>query len=141
MVSKPTGRKRGRPKKMAVALSPKRGRGQPEKPFAQDPDRWDLALIERHVRAGRLWGIRGLPMHDFLATLAVGAIVRMPENIACFENDLPTWFYMPLHKKYRQPPAERAQIGWPWRQGGPSGRLPMTSGESCVALGNTSRSD
>jgi hypothetical protein len=115
MVSKPTGGKRGRPKKMAVAPSPKRGRGQPEKPFAQDPDRWDLALVERHVLVGKLMGYSKLSMEDFLATLAVGAIVRTPENLACFENDLPTWFYMPPHKKFPQPPAERAQIGWPWR--------------------------
>ncbi len=57
-------------------------------------------------------------MHDFLATLAVGAIVRTPENIACFENNLPTWFYMPPHKKFpkwRQTQEPRERVGWPWR--------------------------
>jgi hypothetical protein len=94
-------------------------RGQPKKPFAQDPDRWDLALIERHVLAGKLWGYRELKMHESLATLAVGAIERTPENIARFEAGLPTRFWMPLHKKFKQPPAERAQIGYPWRMKSP----------------------
>jgi len=86
MVSKPTGRKRGKPKK----------------PFAQDPDRWDLALVERHVLAGVLRGYSELQMHDLLATLAAGAIVRNRENIARFEAELPTLFWMPPHKKFPQ---------------------------------------
>jgi hypothetical protein len=118
MVSKPTGRPRGRPRKTVFAPSPKLDPWRPKSPFAQDPVRWDRALVERHVRAGKLKGYTELKMHEFLATLAAGAILRTPENIARFKADLPTLFWMPLHKKFprwRQTQEPRDRVDWTWR--------------------------
>jgi len=123
MVSKPTGRKQGRPKKMAVAPSPKLDPWRPKKPFAQNPDRWNWALLERHIRAGRLWGRSKLTMHHDLAKLRYGAIIRTPENLAKFESAQPFLVWMPPHEKFKIAASdtltERSRGGWPWRQADP----------------------
>jgi hypothetical protein len=121
MVSEPTGRKRGRPpKKKDAAPSPKRDPWRPKKSLAQDPHRWDLALVERHVRVGKMRGYSELQIHELLAASAAGAVVRTPENIALFESGQPFRVWMPPHKKFKlareDTPTQRSRRGWQWRQ-------------------------
>lgn len=49
MVSKPTGRPRGRPRKVTPTRSESRPRGRPRKPLSDDPDRHWLAFVQAHI--------------------------------------------------------------------------------------------
>ena len=104
MVSKPTGRTRGRPRKTDAAQSPKRRCGRPKKSLAQARDRWDYALIERHVEVGKMRGYSELEIQEHLAASRVGAIVLGPgEFRSCFKAASPIGSPIPWHKKFKRP--------------------------------------
>lgn len=57
MVSKPTGRPRGRPRKIAPTASQNRRRGRPPKSLSNDPDRYWLAFVQAHIPLAKADGL------------------------------------------------------------------------------------
>ncbi len=123
MVSKPTGRKRGRPRK-PIPLRLNRDRGRPRVTLANDPYRWQLAVLEYDaLKLIAATGCGVMAAHETLATWRHGKIERTPENLAKFANGQPYSVWMPEHKKFRISSddtfTERQRDGWPWRNKNP----------------------
>jgi hypothetical protein len=83
MVTKPTGRPRGRPKKPDQP-KPKKVRGRPPQPLAANPDRYALAYFEAHFLGAALHRDRvsELQVAEQLAAQVYGETVQTPENLA-----------------------------------------------------------
>ncbi len=100
MVSKPTGRPRGRPRKSVA--SPARPVGRPPMPLADDPDRWALAFVERAIRATAAQGIKELRIIDTYVTWQLGVPVVDAANLDRLEpyrRGRPGfWVWMPESK-------------------------------------------
>jgi hypothetical protein len=80
MVSTPTGRNRGRPRKHpAKAVRPSAGR--PYVPLAEDPQRWALAFLERGILAGKAKGLSESQTIDTYVTMTRGKIVETTDNL------------------------------------------------------------
>ncbi|MBG0797174.1 hypothetical protein IYX23_05665 [Methylocystis sp. L43] len=88
MVTKPTGRPRGRPRKEQPSLS-KGPRGAPKKPLAKDPDRYFLALAQAHVDCGALSGISERRVFEAFCGLRYGVPLGTIENIATMRQGGP----------------------------------------------------
>jgi hypothetical protein len=94
MVTKSTGRPRGRPRK-SVASPAVRPAHSPSMPLANDPDRWALAFVERGIRAGTAQGISELRIIDTFVSLKRGGLLRTPDNLERFRSGRPFRVWTP----------------------------------------------
>ena len=115
MVSKPTGRPRGRPRKSVVSLAAGPV-GRPFKPLARDPNRWALAFVERAIRAGAAAGYSELRIIDTFVTGQFGRIVETPENLERLRRDQLLYVWMRGSRlppwRMKQSPSDRCET---WR--------------------------
>jgi hypothetical protein len=86
-------------------------------PLANDPNRWELAFVERGIRAAAAQGIKGLRVIDTFVTLdfakrGIAKIVETPENLECFARDQPYRVWMP---DKRLPPESYRYGIWRYR--------------------------
>ena len=76
MVTKPTGRPRGRP---AKAPTPKKARGRPSIPFLSHPDRYLVAMMDAHAMINDTSKRKAA---TFIAAMQVGNEVGVPPEFA-----------------------------------------------------------
>ena len=81
MVSKPTGRPRGRPRKAQPTALLMRKRGRPHIPLADHPDRYLLAILSAHIRIGLRNGLSEGHVLETFAGLWFGQPMLTPENV------------------------------------------------------------
>ncbi len=89
MVTRPTGKPAGRPKKPRPPIKPKRPRGRPPKPLAADPDRYEIAYFQVAADRGYRAGISERRIAETLAALRHGALVPTPENLSAMSAGKP----------------------------------------------------
>jgi hypothetical protein len=83
-------------------------------PLSKDPDKWELAFIERGIRAGKAEGMRELHMIDQYVTAKYGVPVDRPNHLELYRRGRPgIWMHMPrskhlaaLEENNRRPPAQ-----------------------------------
>lgn len=80
MVSQPTGRSRGRPKKERPPTAPM-SRGRPKKALAESDDRYFLAIVQANIDKAKESGISERKVVEVYSALRNGMIVDTPENI------------------------------------------------------------
>jgi hypothetical protein len=83
MVTKPTGRPRGRPTK-PKAIEPKRARGRPAKTLANDPDRYFFAVAQANIDAGKQHGFAERRIADTYVSLRYGRVLQWSKNLEAF---------------------------------------------------------
>ncbi len=86
--------------------------------LAADPARWELAFVERGIRAGAAQGIKKLRIIDTFVTLKFvtagdALIVEHSDNLELFRRDLPFWVRK-LDDKGSPPESNRPRT---WRYG------------------------
>jgi hypothetical protein len=89
MVTKRTGRPRGRPSKTEPPPAPKGKRGRPRTPLAEDEQRYTLAFLHNHINRGRSWGLSERKLVDHFATLRHGKFIPAMENSLALLNRRP----------------------------------------------------
>jgi hypothetical protein len=80
MVTKPTGRPRGRPKKERPPPAP-RSSGRPKKALAESADRYFLAIVQANIDKAKENGISERRVVEVYSALRNGMIVDTPENL------------------------------------------------------------
>jgi hypothetical protein len=86
MVTKPTGRPPGRPKKSKAIAIPKQPRGRPVKLLCEDPERYLLSLLQAHIEMGALIGKSDNAIAETFVGMYYGRLLKIPENIEAFER-------------------------------------------------------
>jgi hypothetical protein len=104
MVTKPTGRPRGRTPKPAAPKGPV---GRPG--FASDSERWGLATVECIVQNGIRGGLSEAAVLDMAATIRFGFVLPTPENAEALRHGLPLRFGLISSKLDRLPLNRRKQ--------------------------------
>jgi len=93
MVTKPTGRLRGRPKSTNTQKTVKRTRGQPQKPISSDPDRYAIStVLAFHSIAKQENGHSLLKICSIIATFHYCRMMPTYENITAAISDHPVQF-------------------------------------------------
>jgi hypothetical protein len=117
MVTKPTGRPRGRPRKNGQP-KPMGRRGRPRRPVSTDPNRYAFAIFELCIQDAKKRGISELAVVETLVGLAFGAVVPTSENLARAAGGVAHRVWMPPYKlppwRLKQDPSEPAEC---WRYG------------------------
>jgi hypothetical protein len=88
MVTEPTKRPRGRPKKFRAPIS-KRSKGRPPKLLALDPDRYFLAILQANIDAALDAGKKERWVINQFAAIRYGIPIYTPENLELYENGKP----------------------------------------------------
>jgi hypothetical protein len=111
MVTKPTGRKPGRPRKPLPPPMKRRARGSipPEK----NPNRYALAAFEACARIAVAHGAKRLALLEQLVTGTFGEVVPEPDNIARFLRGEPCQFW--LSRVSRVPNEAAAFRSWRYK--------------------------
>jgi hypothetical protein len=88
-------------------------------PLAKDPDRWELAFVERAIRVGAVLGIAELRIIDTYVTRKLGTIVLNPLDLGRLEplrRGRPGfWMWMPESKHLAALQMRNKRLPAPWR--------------------------
>jgi hypothetical protein len=97
VVTKPTGRPPGRPKKDQPSRPPRKP-GRPPLPLAEDPNRYEIALLQAAFDRGHAAGISERRIIETFAGLKYGRPIPAPENLEAMERGERYAVFTTLHR-------------------------------------------